>query len=64
MLLFQLIVTPSKTALSNPCKQQGLEEQGEILGTEVIATAPINCASGYRIRHHAELHRALDIEPD
>ncbi len=70
MLLFQLMSRRYEHASTVLTSNRGFEEWGEIFGDDVMAAAFIDrlvhhChivnirGNSYRMRHHAELHRAL-----
>jgi DNA replication protein DnaC len=70
MLFFQLMSRRYERAATVLTSNKGFEEWGEIFGDEVMAAALIDrlvhhChivnirGNSYRMRHHAELHRAL-----
>ena len=70
MLFFQLMSRRYERAATILTSNKGFEEWGEIFGDEVMAAALIDrlvhhChivnirGNSYRMRHHAELHRAL-----
>jgi DNA replication protein DnaC len=70
MLFFQLMSRRYEHASTVLTSNKGFEEWGEIFGDEVMAGALIDrlvhhChivnirGNSYRMRHHAELHRAL-----
>ena len=73
MLFFQLMARRYETASTVLTSNKGFDEWGEISGDEVMAAALIDRllhhyhivsirGNGYRIRHHAELYRALATE--
>jgi DNA replication protein DnaC len=70
MLFFQLMSGRYEHASTVLTSNKGFEEWGEIFDDEVMAAALIDrlvhhChivnirGNGYRMRHHAELHRAV-----
>lgn len=74
MLFFQVISRRYERAATVLTSNKGFEEWGEIFGDEVMAAALIDrlvhhChivnirGNSYRMRHHAELHRALGTRP-
>jgi DNA replication protein DnaC len=70
MLFFQRMSRRSEHALTVLTSNKGFEEWGDVFDDDVMAAAPIDrlvqhChivnirGNSYRMRHHAELHRAL-----